>query len=172
MNLAEALAMLKPVMEDSTILKIGQNMKYDAKILVRVGINIGPIDDTMLLSYAQNAGIHNHGMDLLSERYLNHVPIPIKTLLGTGKSAITFDHVPVDEATKYAAEDADITLRLWQYLKPRLHRKRVTTVYETMERPLVPVLAQMERHGIKVDRDTLSRIFCSLIHGHVIKCYC
>lgn len=158
MNLAEALAMLKPVMEDSTILKIGQNMKYDAKILVRVGINIGPIDDTMLLSYAQNAGIHNHGMDLLSERYLNHVPIPIKTLLGTGKSAITFDHVPVDEATKYAAEDADITLRLWQYLKPRLHRKRVTTVYETMERPLVPVLAQMERHGIKVDRDTLSRM--------------
>lgn len=158
MNLAEALAMLKPVMEDSTILKIGQNMKYDAKILVRVGINIGPIDDTMLLSYAQNAGIHNHGMDLLSERYLNHVPISIKTLLGTGKSAITFDHVPVDEATKYAAEDADITLRLWQYLKPRLHRKRVTTVYETMERPLVPVLAQMERHGIKVDRDTLSRM--------------
>ena len=158
MNLAEALAMLKPVMEDSTILKIGQNMKYDAKILVRVGINIGPIDDTMLLSYAQNAGIHNHGMDLLSERYLNHVPIPIKTLLGTGKSVITFDHVPVDEATKYAAEDADITLRLWQYLKPRLHRKRVTTVYETMERPLVPVLAQMERHGIKVDRDTLSRM--------------
>ena len=158
MNLAEALSMLKPVMEDSTILKIGQNMKYDAKILVRVGINIGPIDDTMLLSYAQNAGIHNHGMDLLSERYLNHVPIPIKTLLGTGKSAITFDHVPVDEATKYAAEDADITLRLWQYLKPRLHRKRVTTVYETMERPLVPVLAQMERHGIKVDRDTLSRM--------------
>ena len=158
MNLAEALAMLKPALEDSTILKIGQNMKYDAKILARVGINIGPIDDTMLLSYAQNAGIHNHGMDLLSERYLNHVPIPIKTLLGTGKSAITFDRVPVDEATKYAAEDADITLRLWQYLKPRLHRKRVTTVYETMERPLVPVLAQMERHGIKVDRDTLSRM--------------
>ena len=158
MNLAEALAMLKPALEDSTILKIGQNMKYDAKILARVGINIGPIDDTMLLSYAQNAGIHNHGMDLLSERYLNHVPIPIKTLLGTGKSAITFDRVPVDEAAKYAAEDADITLRLWQYLKPRLHRKRVTTVYETMERPLVPVLAQMERHGIKVDRDTLSRM--------------
>ena len=158
MNLAEALAMLKPALEDSTILKIGQNMKYDAKILARVGINIGPIDDTMLLSYAQNAGIHNHGMDLLSERYLNHVPIPIKTLLGTGKSAITFDRVPVDKAAKYAAEDADITLRLWQYLKPRLHRKRVTTVYETMERPLVPVLAQMERHGIKVDRDTLSRM--------------
>ena len=153
-----ALAMLKPMLEDSTILKIGQNMKYDAKILARVGIQVAPIDDTMLMSYAQNGGLHNHGMDLLSERYLDHAPISIKTLLGSGKSAITFDRVPIDEASRYAAEDADITLRLWHYLKPRLHLNRVTAVYESLERPLVPVLADMEMHGIKVDRDVLSRM--------------
>lgn len=158
MDFDAAMAILKPMLEDETILKIGQNMKYDAKILARVGIEIAPIDDTMLMSYAQNGGLHNHGMDLLSERYLGHTPIPIKTLLGTGKSAITFDQVPVDEATKYAAEDADITLRLWQFLKPGLPAKKVTTVYETLERPMVPVLKQMETHGIKVDRDTLSRM--------------
>jgi DNA polymerase-1 len=112
----------------------------------------------MLLSYAQHAGLHNHGMDALSERYLGHTPIPIKPLLGAGKSAITFDRVPIDQATPYAAEDADVTLRLWQHLKPSLHTAKTTRVYETMERPLVPVLAQMERHGIKVDRDVLSRM--------------
>ncbi|OIQ31448.1 MAG: DNA polymerase I [Alphaproteobacteria bacterium MedPE-SWcel] len=158
MPLAQALEMLKPVLEDDAILKIGQNMKYDAKIFVRNGIEVGPIDDTMLLSYALNAGLHGHGMDTLSERYLDHQPIPIKSLLGSGKSAITFDRVPVADAAPYAAEDADITLRLWQHFKPQLHQKQVTTVYETLERPLVPVLAQMERHGIKVDRDTLSRM--------------
>jgi DNA polymerase-1 len=158
MNLDMAVRMLKPVLEDDSILKIGQNMKYDAKIMHRYGVDIAPIDDTMLLSYALHAGLHNHGMDNLSERYLGHVPIPIKSLLGTGKSAITFDRVPVDDAVPYAAEDADITLRLWQLFKPQLHAKQVTTVYETMERPMVPVLAQMERHGIKVDRDTLSRM--------------
>ena len=158
MDQAAALAMLKPMLEDSSILKIGQNMKYDAKILARVGIQIAPIDDTMLMSYAQNGGLHNHGMDFLSERYLDHAPISIKTLLGSGKSAITFDRVPIDEASRYAAEDADITLRLWQYLKPGLHRNKVTVVYETLERPLVPVLAEMEMYGIKVDRDTLSRM--------------
>ena len=158
MDQTEALGMLKPMLEDTAIIKIGQNMKYDAKILARVGIKINPIDDTMLMSYAQNGGLHNHGMDFLSERYLGHVPIPIKTLLGTGKTAITFDSVPIDEATRYAAEDADITLRLWQYLKPKLHLKKVTAVYETLERPLVPVLVEMEMHGIKVDRDVLSRM--------------
>lgn len=158
MDLADALGMLKPMLEDPAIMKIGQNMKYDAKILARVGIKINPIDDTMLISYAQNGGLHNHGMNFLSERYLDHVPIPIKTLLGTGKSAITFDSVPIDEATRYAAEDADITLRLWQNLKPKLHLKKVTTVYETLERPLVPILVEMEMNGIKVDRDSLSRM--------------
>ncbi|WP_336097980.1 DNA polymerase I [Roseovarius sp. CH_XMU1461] len=152
------LAALRPVLEDAAVLKIGQNMKYDAKIFAGLGLTIAPIDDTMLMSYALNSGIHNHGMDALSERYLAHNPIPIKTLLGTGKSAVTFDKVPIDEAVKYAAEDADITLRLWHMFKPQLHQKQVTTVYETLERPLVPVLARMERHGILVDRDVLSRM--------------
>ncbi|UWR26216.1 DNA polymerase I [Sulfitobacter sp. S223] len=158
MGLEEALQMLTPMLEDPSILKIGQNMKYDAKIFAQIGITVAPIDDTMLMSYAMHAGIHGHGMDTLSERYLNHTPIPIKPLLGSGKSAITFDKVPLDQAVPYAAEDADITLRLWQQFKPALHRDQTTRVYETMERPLVPVLAQMERYGVKVDRDTLSRM--------------
>ncbi|WP_322867779.1 DNA polymerase I [Aquicoccus sp. G2-2] len=158
MPLEAALAALKPVLEDDAILKIGQNMKYDAKIFANHGLAIAPIDDTMLMSYALHAGLHGHGMDTLSARYLNHEPIPIKPLLGSGKSAITFDRVPLDDAVKYAAEDADITLRLWHLFKPRLHRAKVTTVYETLERPLVPVLATMERAGILVDRDTLSRM--------------
>jgi len=158
MPLDQALAMLKPMLEDASVLKIGQNMKYDAKILKRYGIDIAPIDDTMLMSYAMHAGEHNHGMDALSERYLGHMPIPIKTLLGSGKSMITFDQVKIEDAAPYAAEDADITLRLWQAFKPKLHRAHVTTVYETLERPLVPVLARMEMAGIKVNRDTLSRM--------------
>ena len=158
LDLDAVLTVLKPLLEDPAVLKIGQNMKYDAKILARHDITIAPIDDTMLLSYALHAGLHNHGMDALSERYLNHTPIPIKPLLGSGKSAITFDRVPIDDAVPYAAEDADITLRLWQLFKPRLHQNQVTRVYESMERPLVPVLIAMERSGIKVDRDKLSRM--------------
>jgi DNA polymerase-1 len=158
LGLDQVLDALKPMLEDPSILKIGQNMKYDAKIFARNGVTVAPIDDTMLMSYALHAGEHNHGMDTLSELYLNHIPIPIKPLLGSGKSAITFDKVPLDEATRYAAEDADVTLRLWQHFKPQLHRHQVTTVYETLERPLVPVLARMEMSGIKVDRDTLSRM--------------
>ncbi len=158
MPLDQAIALLKPLLEDASVIKIGQNMKYDAKIFARYGVDVAPIDDTLLMSYAMNAGIHNHGMDLLSERYLGHHPIEIKSLLGTGKSQITFDRVPVDDAVKYAAEDADITLRLWKTFKPELHKNKVTTVYETLERPLVPVLAAMEMAGIKVDRDTLSRM--------------
>ncbi|KHA50656.1 DNA polymerase I [Sulfitobacter geojensis] len=158
MKTEDVLRMLTPMLEDPAILKIGQNMKYDAKIFAQIGITVAPFDDTMLMSYAQHAGLHNHGMDTLSERYLSHTPIPIKPLLGSGKSAITFDKVPLDKAVQYAAEDADITLRLWQFLKPQLHSAQVTKVYETLERPLVPVLAAMERSGVKVDRDTLSRM--------------
>ena len=158
LTVKEALEVLAPVLSDPAVMKIGQNMKYDWKILARHGVEVGPVDDTMLMSYAMNAGLHMHGMDELSERYLGHVPIPIKSLLGTGKAAVTFDRVPVAEAVKYAAEDADVTLRLWQALKPQLHRARVTTVYETLERPLVPVLARMEMAGIRVDRATLSRM--------------
>ena len=158
MPVDQVLTLLKPMLEDPSILKIGQNMKYDAKIFVRYGVNIAPIDDTMLMSYTMHGGEHGHGMDTLSNRYLSHTPIPIKSLLGSGKSAITFDKVPIDEATAYAAEDADITLRLWKLFKPQLHQAQVTTVYETLERPLVPVLTEMEMHGVKVDRDVLSRM--------------
>ena len=156
--LDDALAALKPLLADPAVLKIGQNLKYDAKILKRHGLDMAPIDDTMLMSYALHGGLHGHGMDTLADRYLDHRPIPIKDLIGSGKGQITFDRVPIEEATKYAAEDADVTLRLWQLFKPRLHRARVTTVYETLERPMVPVLARMEMAGILVDRDTLSRM--------------
>ncbi len=158
LGLEPVLALLRPVLEDAAILKIGQNMKYDAKIFAGLGITVAPIDDTMLMSYALHGGLHGHGMDTLADRYLNHQPIAIKSLLGSGKSAITFDRVAIEDATPYAAEDAEITLRLWQLFKPRLHGAQVTRVYETLERPLVPVLAAMERHGIKVDREALSRM--------------
>lgn len=155
LTLAETLDALRPVLTDPSILKIGQNMKYDWKIFARLGIRIAPIDDTMLMSYAMHAGLHNHGMDELSDRHLGHTPIPIKSLLGSGKAQVTFDKVAIPDATCYAAEDADVTLRLWRKFKPQLHRAKVTTVYETLERPLVPVLADMEMAGIQVDRDTL-----------------
>lgn len=154
----DVLAALKPVLTDLSVMKIGQNMKYDWKIFARHGIEIAPFDDTMLMSYALQAGLNGHGMDALSEKYLGHIPIPIKDLIGSGKSQITFDHVPMDTAVKYAAEDADVTLQLWQAFKPQLHRAQVTRVYETLERPLVPVLARMEMAGIEVNRDTLSRM--------------
>jgi DNA polymerase I len=154
----DVLAALRPVLTDPAILKIGQNMKYDWKIFARHGIEIAPFDDTMLMSYAMQAGLNTHGMDALAQKYLGHQPIAIKELLGAGKSQITFDRVAIDTAVKYAAEDADVTLRLWQMFKPQLHRAQVTTVYETLERPLVTVLARMEMAGIAVHRDTLSRM--------------
>lgn len=158
MNFDEALALLKPMLEDDAVLKICQNVKYEVKIFARHGIAVAPFDDTMLMSYALHSGKHNHGMDLLSERYLGHVPIPIKNLIGSGKSQKTFDKAPIEEAVKYAAEDADVTQRLWEIFRPQLHESRVTTVYETLERPLVPVLARMEIAGVKVDRDSLARM--------------
>ncbi len=156
--LDDALNILKPLLENPSVLKIAQNAKYDVKVLARYGIEVNPIDDTMLLSYALHGGLHGHGMDALSERYLGHSPIPIKELIGSGKSAITFDQVEIDKASPYAAEDADITLRFHKLFKPRLHQEQVTKVYERLERPMVPVLTRMERSGIKVDRDVLSRM--------------
>lgn len=161
MPMAEALALLKPVLEDPTILKIGQNLKYDVKIFARQGIAVAPVDDTMLIAYAQGAGggeTGTFGMDALSRTHLDHAPIPIKELIGSGKGQTTFDKVSIEKAAPYAAEDADVTLRLWQLLKPGLVTNRAVTVYETLERPLLPVLARMEMQGIKVDRDTLSRM--------------
>ena len=158
LDLEFVLDCLRPVLEDDSILKIGQNIKYDAKVLSRYGVMVTVFDDTMLLSYALHGGLHNHGMDALSQRYLDHLPIAIKTLIGSGKSAITFDKVKIEDAVVYAAEDADITLRLWKIFKQKLHLSKVTKVYETLERPLVSVLAQVEQNGIKVDRETLSRM--------------
>ena len=160
LSLKDALAVLKPVLEDQSILKIGHNIKFDSKILAqpRYGILMDPIDDTMLISYALHGGLHNHGMDLLSERYLDHRPTPIKSLIGSGRKQLTFDQVDIEKATAYAAEDADITLRLWSEFKPRLHSAGVSTVYETLERPLVPVLRDLERTGIRVDREQLARL--------------
>jgi DNA polymerase-1 len=157
-EMSTALEMLKPLLEDKAVLKIGQNIKYDMSIFRGLGIEVGPIDDTMLLSFVLEAGQHNHGMDELSELHLGHKPIPIKELIGTGKSQITFDQTPIDKATRYAAEDADVTFRLWERLKPRLPREGVATVYETMDRPLIPVVSDMERAGILVDRDRLSKL--------------
>ncbi len=160
-----ALTLLKAVLEDPTILKIGQNMKYDMAIMANHDIDVAPFDDTMLLSYVTGAGTGGHGMDELSTKWLGHTPIPYKEVVGSGKSMVTFDKVPVDKATAYAAEDADITLLLWRALKPQLIAHRATTVYETLERPLVPVLARMERHGIKVDRQMLSRLSGDFAQG-------
>ena len=154
----QVLSALKPVLEDPSILKIGQNLKYDWKILARQGIRMAPLADTMLMSYALNAGTHNHGMDELAERYLGHKCIPIKELIGSGKSQITFAQVPIDKATPYAAEDADVTLRLWQHFAPMMPVEKVSTVYETLERPMVPVLADMEMAGIRVDGGHLGRM--------------
>ncbi|MBO1024926.1 DNA polymerase I [Brucella pseudogrignonensis] len=156
--LDKALAALKTVLEDKSVLKIAQNMKYDWLVMRRHGINTVSFDDTMLISYVLDAGTGGHGMDPLSERWLGHTPIAYKDVAGSGKSAVTFDMVDIDRATAYAAEDADVTLRLWQVLKPRLAGEGLTSVYERLERPLVDVLARMEERGISVDRQVLSRL--------------
>ncbi|MAK59940.1 MAG: DNA polymerase I [Ponticaulis sp.] len=149
---------LKPVLEDPGILKVGQNFKYDLAVFSRYGVNVAPYDDTMLQSYVLHAGMHGHGMDELSERFLGHTPIAFKDVCGSGKKQVTFDQVPLDKATPYAAEDADITLRLWQIFRPLLIKQKVKTVYERIERPLPSVITKMELEGIKVDRDALSRM--------------
>ena len=159
---AEALAVLKPLLEDPAVLKIGQNLKYDCLVLAQHGIALAPLDDTMLLSYALDGGRGAHGMDTLAERHLKHTCMPFTQVLehapGARKSDKTFGQVPLDKATEYAGEDADVTLRLWMTLKPRLAAEHMTAVYETLERPLVRVLADMERAGVKVDRGILSRL--------------
>ena len=149
------LSRLKPLLEDPGVLKIGQNIKYDAVMFAKEGIAVAPIDDTMLISYVLEGGAHGHGMDELSELHLGHKTIKFADVAGSGKNQVTFDRVPIEKATAYAAEDADVTLRLHQALKPRLAQEHLVTVYETLERPLSPILGAMEREGIKVDRDKL-----------------
>ncbi|MBU1174727.1 MAG: DNA polymerase I [Alphaproteobacteria bacterium] len=155
--IAEVIAVLKQVLEARSILKILQNAKYDMGILSRYGVDISPIDDTMLMAYALD-GARGNGMDELSKQWLGHTPISFKDVAGSGKGQKRFDEIDVAEATKYAAEDADITLRLWHVLKPRLVAERATNLYETLERPLAPVLARMEARGISVDRQILARL--------------
>jgi DNA polymerase-1 len=156
--LAQAIAALKPLFEDASVVKVGQNLKFDLLVFEQHGLKLTTLDDTMLMSYALDAGMHGHGMDELSEIHLGHKPIAFSEVAGKGKAKITFDQVPVDKAIAYAAEDADITLRLWHVLRPRLIAERKMVVYETLERPLVPVLRDMERAGVKVDRNVLARL--------------
>jgi DNA polymerase-1 len=155
---AEVLDRLKPILKDPAVLKIAQNLKYDALVFRRLGIDVTPYDDTMLLSYSLDAGKGGNGMDELSERWLGHTPITFKDIATAGRSKITIDQVPIDKASEYGAEDADVTVRLWNVLKPRLVAEGMTTLYETLERPMVTVLARMEERGIKVDRQILSRL--------------
>jgi DNA polymerase-1 len=153
-----ALEAMKPLLEDLSVLKVGQNLKFDYLMFAQRGIELGPWDDTMLMSYVLDAGRNDHGMGNLSRKWLGHETIDFNTVTKEGKTKLTFDCVAVDKATEYAAEDADVTLRLWHALKPRLPAEQVATVYETLERPLVRVLARMERRGISIDRQVLSRL--------------
>ena len=155
---AEAIGRLKGLLEDPAILKIGQNFKYDIAVFRRYGVDPRPYDDTMLLSYVQESGLHGHGMDELSELHLGHTPLSFKEVCGTGKKQISFGEVDLKRATEYAAEDADVTLRLWEILRPSLASRKLTTVYETLERAMPDVLARMELHGVKVDVAQLSRL--------------
>jgi DNA polymerase-1 len=161
----DALPRLKALLEDESVLKVAQNLKYDYLLMKRYGVEAKSFDDTMLMSYVLDAGTGAHGMDPLSEKFLGHTPIAYKDVAGSGKSNVTFDLVDIDRATRYAAEDADVTLRLWMVLKPRLTATKLTSVYERLERPLLPVLARMEERGITVDRQILSRLSGELAQG-------
>ena len=151
MPFEKAIKLLKPLLENPSVLKIGHNIKYDIEVLYRYGIDLSPFDDTMILSYVLEGAKHRHGMDELSQIHLNHQTIKFKDVAGTGKTQVTFDKVPLDDALQYAAEDADITGRLYNHLKPRLIEERMSALYETMERPLIGVLANMEKTGILVN---------------------
>ncbi|HVN00529.1 MAG TPA: DNA polymerase I [Caulobacteraceae bacterium] len=156
--LADALSVLKPLLEDPGVLKIAHNAKYEIGVLARHDIVVTPIEDTMLISYVLEGGAHNHGMEELAKLWLEHQPISLKQVTGTGKAQKSFRHVSPAEATAYAAEDADITIRLYRLLRPRLAREGLLTVYETLERPLPAVLAEMERAGVRIDPDELRKL--------------
>jgi DNA polymerase-1 len=154
----DALALLKPLLESSGLLKIGFNIKFNAVMFAQHGITMRNTDDAQLMSYALDAGRNAHGLEALAERWLGHAVIGYGDLIGSGKNKLTFDQIAIDKATEYSAESADVILRLWRVLKPRLSAERMTVVYETLERPLVSVLARMERRGISIDRQVLSRL--------------
>jgi DNA polymerase I len=157
--LADAMARLKPLLESPAVLKVAQNGKYDMAVLARYGIDVGPMDDTMLIAFALEGGLHkSYGMDELAKRLLDHEPISFKTVAGTGKAQKSFKHVELSAATCYAAEDADVTLRIYEHLRPRLAREHLLTVYETLERPMPKVLVEMELAGVKVDPERLRQL--------------
>ena len=156
---AAALARLKPLLEDSAILKIGHNFKFDWIVFDRRGIKVAPVDDSLVMSFDLDAGgLASHAMDDLAKKHLDHQCLAYKEVCGTGQKQIKFNEVPLDRATEYAAEDADVTLRLWTRFKTRLPHERATRVYEMVDRPLVPVVARMEREGVKVDREELNKL--------------
>ncbi len=155
---ADALDALRPILELPGILKVGFNIKFTAVMLAQAGITLRNADDVQLMSYALDAGRNSHGLEALAESRLGHAIITHGALIGSGKNKLVFDQVAIDRATAYSAEDADVILRLWRVLKPRLVAERMLAVYETLERPLVPVLARMERRGISIDRQVLSRL--------------
>ncbi|HVD85502.1 MAG TPA: DNA polymerase I [Bradyrhizobium sp.] len=155
---SDALDALRPLLESTGILKIGFNIKFNAVMFAQAGITIRNHDDAQLMSYALDAGRNAHGLDALAERWLGHATLSFGELTGSGKAKLSFDQVAIDRATAYSAEDADVILRLWRVLKPRLVAERMTSVYETLERPLISVLARMERRGISIDREVLSRL--------------
>ncbi|HWN79648.1 MAG TPA: DNA polymerase, partial [Bradyrhizobium sp.] len=155
---SDALDALRPLLESAGILKIGFNIKFNAVMFAQAGITIRNHDDAQLMSYALDAGRNAHGLDALAERWLGHANLSFGELTGSGKAKLTFDQVAIDRATAYSAEDADVIWRLWRVLKPRLAAERMTSVYETLERPLISVLARMERRGISIDREVLSRL--------------
>jgi DNA polymerase-1 len=162
------LARLKPLLEDRSTLKIGHNFKFDWVVFDRRGIKVAPIDDTLVMSFDLDAGgLNSHSMDDLAKKHLDHQCLTYKELCGSGQKQIGFDQVPLDRATEYAAEDADITLRLWTRFRTRLTHERVTRVYEQVDRPLIPVVARMEREGVKVDRDELSKLSAEF-NGQII----
>ena len=167
---AAALAALEPLMASDAVVKVFHNGKYDLNVLARNGVAVSPVEDTMIISFDLDAGRQldgiggGHGMDELAARHLDHTCLSFKEICGTGRKAIPFGEVPLDKATEYAAEDADVTWRLYKLLRPRLALEGGTKIYERVDRPLVPVVAQMERHGIKVDRTRLAKLSEEFAH--------
>ena len=158
LNSKDVLAIIKPYLEDSTIKKIGQNIKYDYRIFLKYGIKMTSIEDTMLMSYALDAGKNRHNMDLLSEIHLQHKTISFKDVAGIGKAQVTFDLVDIEQAKNYACEDADVTLRLYEFFEQRLFGENVLNVYENLEKPLIKILSSMENNGIKIDQTILGKL--------------
>ena len=158
LKLKDVLSVIKPYLEDPTVKKVGQNIKYDYRIFLKHGIQMNSIEDTMLMSYSLDAGKNRHGMDLLSELHLNHKTISFKDVAGIGKSQVTFDFVDIEQAKDYACEDADITLRLYQMFEKRLFNENVLGVYDKLEKPLIKILSSIENNGIKIDKNILEKL--------------